>query len=75
MIIGATIVGGAAGELINELSVAIDHQLTLGDLARTIHAYPTYGFALQVAAADAWTAALTAGWKGWLIKTLARLTR
>jgi len=74
-LIGATIVGGAAGELVNELAIAIDHGLKLADLARTIHVYPTYGFALQVAAADAWTEALTTGWQGWLIKTLARLTR
>jgi pyruvate/2-oxoglutarate dehydrogenase complex dihydrolipoamide dehydrogenase (E3) component len=74
-IVGATVVGGAAGEIINELSVAIDNNLKLGDLARSIHAYPTYGFALQLAAADEFYTSLTAGVQGALIKGLTRFTR
>ncbi|MBI3977902.1 MAG: FAD-dependent oxidoreductase, partial [Chloroflexi bacterium] len=50
---GATVVGSAAGELINELALAVDRRLTLADLAATIHAYPTYGFAIQQASAEA----------------------
>lgn len=41
-IIGATIVGNHAGELIHEVAVALKHGIGLGKLAYTIHAYPTY---------------------------------
>lgn len=40
-ILGATIVGRGAGELIAELALAMRHKLGLNDLLRTVHAYPT----------------------------------
>ncbi|CAN0047251.1 unnamed protein product [Discosporangium mesarthrocarpum] len=40
-IIGATIVGEAAGDMISELSVAIQNNVGLGALAGVIHPYPT----------------------------------
>lgn len=40
-ILGATIVARHAGEMINELSLAIASGLGLGAIARTIHPYPT----------------------------------
>ena len=40
-LLGAVVVGSAAEETINELSLAIKRQMTLGDLAQTLHAYPT----------------------------------
>lgn len=40
-ILGATIVARHAGEMIGEVSLAMTKQLTLADLARTIHPYPT----------------------------------
>lgn len=52
-ILGAAIVAGWGGELINEIAVAIENGLKLTDLASTIHAYPTYGMAIQQAAAEA----------------------
>jgi len=52
-VLGATIVAGWGGELVNEIAVAIENGLKLADLASTIHAYPTYGMAIQQAAAEA----------------------
>lgn len=40
-ILGAHILGAAAGELIHEYVLAMKHGLNLADLANTIHIYPT----------------------------------
>lgn len=49
-ILGATIVGRYAGELINNISLAMLAGLGLRRLARVIHTYPTQGEALRQAA-------------------------
>jgi pyruvate/2-oxoglutarate dehydrogenase complex dihydrolipoamide dehydrogenase (E3) component len=46
-ILGATIVGDHAGELISEVSVAIAGGVTVGRLASVIHPYPTVADALR----------------------------
>jgi len=51
-ILGATIVGPSAGELINEVALAIQTGMFAGRLAQTVHAYPTWSMALQIAAAQ-----------------------
>ena len=42
-ILGATIVGESAGELITELVTAMRHRIGLGKILATIHVYPTLG--------------------------------
>lgn len=42
-LLGATVVSKRAGEMINEYSIAIQHGWGVGDIANTIHPYPTYG--------------------------------
>ncbi|UHD16470.1 hypothetical protein [Thiocapsa bogorovii] len=49
-ILGATIVGRTAGELINTISLAMVTGLGLSRLARVIHAHPTQGEAVRHAA-------------------------
>jgi len=49
-ILGATIVARHAGEMINELSLAITEGIGLGQLGRVIHAYPTQADAIKMAA-------------------------
>jgi pyruvate/2-oxoglutarate dehydrogenase complex dihydrolipoamide dehydrogenase (E3) component len=49
-ILGATIVGAHAGEMISEISVAIVHGIGLGALADVIHPYPTRAEAIRKAA-------------------------
>ncbi len=44
---GATIVGPSAGELINEVALAMKNGISITKLADTIHAYPTYGYGLR----------------------------
>lgn len=49
-ILGATIVARHAGEMINELSLAMLCDIGLADIARVIHAYPTQAEAIKKAA-------------------------
>jgi pyruvate/2-oxoglutarate dehydrogenase complex dihydrolipoamide dehydrogenase (E3) component len=46
-ILGATIVARHAGEMINELSLAITNGLGLSAIGRTIHPYPTQAEAVK----------------------------
>jgi pyruvate/2-oxoglutarate dehydrogenase complex dihydrolipoamide dehydrogenase (E3) component len=46
-IVGATIVAERAGEMINEVSLAIQHKIGLRAIGRNIHAYPTTGEAVM----------------------------
>jgi pyruvate/2-oxoglutarate dehydrogenase complex dihydrolipoamide dehydrogenase (E3) component len=52
-ILGATLVASHAGELIGEMSLAITAGLSLADVARTIHPYPTQAEAWK-RLGDAW---------------------
>jgi len=49
-ILGAGIVGTAAGELISEVSLAVEKSVTAQDLAATIHPHPTLSETLMEAA-------------------------
>lgn len=51
-LLGATIVGPSAGELVNEVALAIQTGMFAGRVAQTVHAYPTWSMALQIAAAQ-----------------------
>ena len=71
-ILGATIVGAHAGELLAEFALAMRHGIGLKGLLNTVHAYPTYAEANR-AAAGVWRAAhasplglaLLARWHRW----------
>jgi pyruvate/2-oxoglutarate dehydrogenase complex dihydrolipoamide dehydrogenase (E3) component len=51
-LIGAHIAGHCAGELINELTLAMNNRLTVDAILSSIHAYPTYSFAIPIALYD-----------------------
>ena len=46
-ILGATIVGARAGDLIAEIAVAMAGRVGLGALAGVVHPYPTYAEAIR----------------------------
>jgi len=46
-IVGATIVAEHAGEMLAEITLAIQHGIGLSQIARTVHPYPTLGEAVQ----------------------------
>jgi pyruvate/2-oxoglutarate dehydrogenase complex dihydrolipoamide dehydrogenase (E3) component len=50
---GAHIVGENAGEMINELALAMHNGISLRDISGTLHAYPTYLLGVR-RAADQW---------------------
>lgn len=52
-ILGASVLGRRAGELICEYALAMRNGLTLRNVADTIHPYPSYGLAVR-RAADQW---------------------
>mmetsp|Transcript_25033 Transcript_25033/g.51178 ORF Transcript_25033/g.51178 Transcript_25033/m.51178 type:complete len:668 (+) Transcript_25033:59-2062(+) len=45
--LGATVVAGRAGELINEITLAMKHGIGLDGIGRNIHSYPTTGEAVM----------------------------
>jgi pyruvate/2-oxoglutarate dehydrogenase complex dihydrolipoamide dehydrogenase (E3) component len=48
-LVGASVVGEGAGELLSELALAIKNKLSMTDIATTMHPYPSMAFGLQVA--------------------------
>ncbi|MDY0341555.1 MAG: dihydrolipoyl dehydrogenase [Coriobacteriia bacterium] len=53
LIVGCQIVGPHAVETIHEVAVAIRHDLTVRQLAETVHAHPTVSEVIRMACADA----------------------
>ncbi|HET9822362.1 MAG TPA: FAD-dependent oxidoreductase [Burkholderiaceae bacterium] len=51
-ILGATIVGGHAAEMLAEFTLAMRHGLGLGKILGTVHAYPTWSEAAKYAAGE-----------------------
>jgi pyruvate/2-oxoglutarate dehydrogenase complex dihydrolipoamide dehydrogenase (E3) component len=49
---GGTIVAARAGEMSGEISLAVAHGLSAGDISTAVHAYPTYTTALQQMASE-----------------------
>ncbi|MFO7566435.1 MAG: dihydrolipoyl dehydrogenase [Enhygromyxa sp.] len=52
-ILGASIIGARAGDLIAEVAVAVEFSASAEDLGRSIHAHPTMAEAVKEAALDA----------------------
>ena len=52
-IVGAHVLAPNAGEVINELALAIDRRLKLTELANVVHVYPTIALAIQQLAGEA----------------------
>lgn len=74
-ILGATIVAHRAGEAIAELAIAMNHKLTINDLAGTIHAYPTYSTGIQLLLTEMAVEARLSGASGRIIRGLSEVVR
>ena len=74
-LLGTTIVCARAGEMIQEWTLALDRGLKIGDLAKSIHVYPTYSMAGMQAAAHIRVAQLLHGTSGKVVRGMARLMR
>ena len=74
-IIGAHLVGSRAGELLGELSLAMQQHLSLSDILDTIHAYPTMNTGLQQVAFEAYGEGHTARRNRKIVQTVLRLRK
>ncbi len=72
-ILGATIVGSRAGEMISEIALAMEQGLPIDAIAETIHAYPTWSTDVQLAAVEVMMQRMTSGWRGRTLRWLSRL--
>ncbi len=68
-LLGASVLGDRAGELICELALAMRNGVSLRQLSDTIHPYPTYGLGVR-RAADQWYAAQQ---QAWMIRLLQKV--
>jgi len=74
-IVGVHLVGSRARELLGELSLAMQHYLTLSDLLATMHAYPTMHTGIQQAAFEAFVSGSAARRNRKIVQTVLRLRR
>lgn len=51
VLLGASVVSPRAGEVLHELTLAVQHHMTAADVANTIHAFPTWSEAVRIACA------------------------
>ena len=75
ILLGASIVGERAGETITEIAVAMRNNLTLNDLAATIHPYPTYSTGVQLLATRMSFETAFSGTSGKVIRRLSAMWR
>ncbi|MFH5883215.1 dihydrolipoyl dehydrogenase family protein [Halalkalibaculum sp. DA3122] len=68
-ILGTTIFGKQAGDLIGEYALAMRNGVTLRNIADTIHPYPTFGLGVR-RAADQWYVKNQSEWQVKLIKKI-----
>jgi len=72
-IVGAHLVGARAGEMLGEMSLAMQHNLTLNDIFNTIHAYPTMNTGIQQTAFEAYLEGTSAANNRRLVRTVLSL--
>jgi len=72
-ILGATVVGARAGEAIMELVIAMKEGIKAGDLAATIHPYPTYSTAIQQLTSELAIERVLSGTTGRVVRGLAAI--
>ncbi|MFL5704447.1 MAG: dihydrolipoyl dehydrogenase family protein [Ktedonobacteraceae bacterium] len=72
-IVGAHMVGARAGEMLGEMALAMQHNLTLNDILATIHAYPTMNTGIQQSAFEAYLEGNTAANNRKIVRTVLNL--
>jgi pyruvate/2-oxoglutarate dehydrogenase complex dihydrolipoamide dehydrogenase (E3) component len=68
-ILGASVLGTNAGEMISEYALAMKNGISLRNIADTIHPYPTYGLGAR-RAADQWYIKNQSEWQVKLLKKI-----
>jgi len=72
-IVGAHMVGAHAGEMLGEIALAMQHNLTLNDILATIHAYPTMNTGIQQTVFEAYLEGAAAANNRRLVRTVLSL--
>lgn len=72
-IVGAHMVGARAGEMLGELALAMQHNLTLNDILNTIHAYPTMNTGVQQTVFEAYLEGTAAANNRRIVRTVLNL--
>jgi pyruvate/2-oxoglutarate dehydrogenase complex dihydrolipoamide dehydrogenase (E3) component len=72
-IVGAHIVGAHAGEMLGEMALAMQHNLTLNDILGTIHVYPTMNTGIQQAVFEAYLEGAAAASNRKIVRTVLSL--
>jgi dihydrolipoamide dehydrogenase len=72
-IVGAHMVGARAGEMLGEMSLAMQHNLTLNDILNTIHAYPTMNTGVQQTVFEAYLEGTAAANNRRIVRTVLSL--
>ena len=73
-ILGATIVGSRAGEMLAEFTLAMQHDIGLEKILGTIHPYPSYSDAVKLTAGK-WKKMTAPKWAFPILKIFHKLTR
>ena len=72
-IVGAHMVGARAGELLGEMALAMQHNLTLNDILATIHVYPTMNSGIQQTVFEAYLEGAAAANNRRIVRTVLSL--
>ena len=72
-IVGAHMVGARAGEMLGEIALAMQHNLTLNDILGTIHVYPTMNTGIQQAVFEAYLEGAAAASNRKIVRTVLSL--
>ena len=73
-ILGVTLIGPRAGEMVHQWTLAMNQGLKLGDLANSLHVYPAYSISTMQMAAEDRVSRLLSGPTGKVINAWQRLT-
>ncbi len=74
-IVGAHLVGTHVGELLGEITLAMQHHMTISNIIATIHPYPTYSTGVQQAAFEAYLSSVAARKNRTVVYNLLRLRK
>ena len=71
-VLGATVVGPRAAEVVQEWTMAIDQGMSLSDVLKSIHPYPSLATGNQQLAWESYLSGITSGFRGKLLRLVSR---
>ena len=71
-VLGATVVGPRAAEVVQEWTIAIDQGMSLSGVLKSIHPYPSLATGNQQLAWESYLSGITSGFRGKLLRLVSR---